>query len=140
MRADADKDEEGLMMVARASSRGLWLGGCTGLMPVARASACGSWLGGCVNDIMPGDGVDTDGASEVGGGHNGLMGTQKSPIAGRARLEVTGMCILIMRLCARFGGMNHMADGAGEVEVGTLMVMGSPGKMSDLVPIGYQGG
>ena len=61
------------------------------------------------------------------------MWTRKSLISGRARTEVVGMCGLSMRLCVHVSGMKHAADGPGKVEVGPLMVMGSPVKMGELV-------
>ena len=66
-------------------------------MMVAQVSACESRLGGCAENIMPGASV-VDGADEVVVGNNGLMGTCKAPIAGRARTEIIGMCSLIVRL------------------------------------------
>ena len=78
------------------------------------------------------------GINQLEVGHDVLTGTRKALIAGMVRMEVVGTCSLIARLRVHFGRTNHAADGAGEVEVGTLMIMGSPVEMGDLVTIGGQ--
>ena len=90
-------------------------------------------------DIIPGA-CAIDGAGEVEVGHDSLTRTRKAPIAGRARTEAVGPCSLIVRLRVHLGRTNHAVDDAGEVEVGALMVVGSPVQMGDLVMIGGQGG
>ena len=89
-------------------------------MLVALASDRGTWLGGCVTN-MPGAGVD---------GNDGLMGTRKAPIAGRARTEVEGTCCFV---AAGADSCEVFVDGL----MGMSMVMVSPvEKIVDLVPIG----